>query len=124
VEAEGPDSDGRRAAEQQLKLYMQVRTGTPYLMGNGWQCVLDALFACWPTRCSCATHINCCLNTCYGAPLQRQFLAETKTEVKQQLLDMGIFSLGKARCSSDTHSALTRTHNASASHAPCASMCT
>jgi hypothetical protein len=26
---------------------------------------------------------------------QRQFLAETKTEVKQQLLDMGIFSLGK-----------------------------
>ena len=28
VEAEGPDSDGRKAAQQQLKLYMQVRAST------------------------------------------------------------------------------------------------
>lgn len=35
------------------------------------------------------------LNLPFDVVLQRQFLAETKTEIKQQLLDMGIFSLGK-----------------------------
>lgn len=63
-----------------------------------WTVVLDGT----DSRCSgdipvCApfrAELLCLTSHC-GALLQRQFLAETKTEVKQQLLDMGVFSLGK-----------------------------
>jgi hypothetical protein len=95
VEAEDGDSDGRKAAEQQLKLYMQVCASmyaiAQYLpMANAEQWHRMA----WQ---GCQQHAVCgqCADSKFGASLQRQFLAETKTEVKQQLLDMGIFNLGK-----------------------------